>query len=381
MSLLRRARRTDPIVDERASVLPKATTLEELARIISSGGRASLTTAASIDGALHHPAVYRSVNKVAGMVAQQPWRSQMGRETLPLPPLLASPASGVLRPSAWKRTAATSMLLGGGATALVDDWPNPTRLDLVHPDCVDWDPETGWTVDGKPVDEWPLGPLWHVPMMTLPGSPKGVNPLEYARRTTFAGLAAKEFGGNFFKDGAHPTTIISPESDPGPDGAAALKKKVADVTSGTTREPLVLPQSVKWNQIQINPDDSQFIDLMRFTGAEIAGFFGLQPEHIGLPVEGAGIQYSNRENRQQDLLQDAVMPVIVPLEEALSELLPGQQQVKFNVAGLLRQDLKARYESYLIAAQINDLTDETFLSVDEMRDLEDRQPIEEGNDE
>lgn len=343
------------------------------------GSRVSLTSAGTIDGALAVPAVYRSVNKVAGIVAQMPWESRRGRQVVdPRPALLRSPSPGILRPSAWKRTAATSMLLGGGVSALVDD-VRPTRVDLLHPDLVDWDERRGWTVNGEQIDEWPLGPLWHVPLMTLPGSPKGVNPLEYARRTTFPALAAKEFGGNFFRDGAHPTTVIAPESDPGEVGAKRLKKKITDAVSGTNREPIVVPQSVKWHQIQINPEDSQFIELMKFTGGELAGFFGLKPEDIGLPVEGSSVQYSNRENRQQDVLQDAVMPVLVPLEEALTELLQQSQTVKFNTAGVLRADLKARYESYAIAARIKQSTGETFLGVDEMRELEDRGPYE-GDD-
>ena len=374
MSLVRRRGATG----EERSTGVRVGRLEDLARIVG-GSRVSLASASSIDGALGLPAVYRSVNKVAGIVAQLPWQARRGRQVVERPAILLAPSPGVLRPSAWKRSAATSMLLSGDVSGLVDDWPNPRRVDLLHPDSVAWDEERGWTVDNEPVSEWPTGPFWHVPLMTLPGSPKGVNPLEYARRTTYSGLAAAEFGGNFFRDGAHPTVIIAPEKDPGEEGAKRLKKRVRDAVNGTNRDPIVLPQSVQWHQIQINPEDSQFIELMQFDAAQIAGFFGLQPEHSGAPVNGQGIQYSNRENRQQDLLQDAIMPVIIPLEEALTELLPRPQEVKFNVAGVLRSDLKTRYESYEIAARINASSDDTFLGVDEMRELEDREPYE-GND-
>lgn len=374
MSLVRRRREA---LEARTGAvgLPAITSLADLARVVGGHyGKTSLTSAGTIGGALGSAAVWRSVNKISGLVVQAPWSVRRGRTELPDPPLLREPSVMNQRPSTWKRTATTSMLLAGGVTALVDNPDRPTKLEIVHPDLVDWTEKRGWMLNGNPVDEWPVGPLWHVPYMTLPGSPKGVSAIEYARRTTFAQLAAKEFGGNYFRDGAHPTMILAPETDPGEDGARRLKERVVAAVSGTSREPLVLPQSVQWHQIQINPDDSQFLDLMRFSGAEIAGFFGLQPEHIGYPVEGAGVQYSNRENRQQDLLQDAVMPILIPLEEALSELLPRPQSVKFNVGGLLRADLAARYQSYLTAAQIGAQTGETFLSVDEMRELEDRSP-------
>lgn len=354
---------------------PSITKLEDLAHLVS-GTRASLTAAGTISGALSSAVVWRSVNKIAGLIAQMPWAARRGRTAVePQPQLLRSPSVLMPLPAVWKRTAATSMLLGGGVTALADDPERPTRLELIHPDLVDWNEEKGWTIEGDPVEEWPVGPLWHVPMMTLPGSPKGITPLEYARRTTYADLAAREFGGNFFRDGAHPTNIISTESDPGEKAAEELKRRIRRRVSGTERDPIVLPQSVKWHQIQVNPSDSQFLDLMKFSGAQIAGFFGLQPEHVGLPVEGEGLQYSNRENRQQDMLQDAVMPLLVPLQEAMSELLPRPQRVHFNVAGLLRSDMQARYESYKVAAEIGEIAGQTFLTVDEMRDLEDREPL------
>lgn len=378
MSLLRRIWRDR--AEYRAASLPSITSLEDLARIRGLGASASLTSAGTIDGALGAAAVWRSVNKIAGIVAQTPWDARRGRvEVDPQPALLRRPSPMYGRPSVWRRTATTSMLLGGGVTVLLDGPEHPTRADIVDPCLVDWTEQAGWTIDGVEFLEWPAGPLWHVPYMTLPGSPKGVGALEYARRTTYAALAAKEFGGNFFRDGAHPTVIIAPRDDPGEAGAEALKQKVRSRVNGTERDPIVVPQSVEWHQIQINPEDSQFLDLMRFTGGEIAGFFGLMPEHIGYPVDGGGsMQYSNRENRQQDLLQDAVMPVLLPLEEALTELVPRGQRVKFNVAGLLRADLKTRYESYKLAAEINSLTQETFLSTDEMRELEDREPFQEG---
>ena len=377
MSLLRReaerwaARRHEL----RAASFPSVTSLEDLVRI-RGAARASLTSAGTIDGALQVATVWRSVNKIAGMVAQMPWQAMRGRDVVePGPALLRDPSVLMPLPAVWKRSAVTSMLLSGGVSAFADDPVRPTKLELIHPDLVSWTPDRGWAVEGEEHDEWPVGPLWHVPLMTLPGSPKGVNPIEYMRRTTYAALAAKEFGGNFFRDGAHPTTVIAPKVDPGKEAAEELKQRIRNVVSGTSRDPLVLPADVEFRQIQVSPEDSQFLDLMRFSGAEIAGFFGLMPEHVGLPVDGTALQYSNRENRQQDLLQDAVMPVLIPLQEGLSALLPRPQRVRFNPAGLLRADLKARYDSYKVAAEIGNIAGEPFLTVDEMRDLEDREPL------
>ena len=339
---------------------------------------ASLVSAGTVDGALAHPAVYRSVNKIAGVVAQFPWELMLGADTLPRPAVMLDPQPGWFRPSAWKRAAATSMLLAGGANVWVTATGAgvPTRLDLLDPARVKWDAKLGWLVGDQPVDTWPIGPLLHVPFMTLPGSPQGVNPLEYARRTTYAGLAAAEFGSNFFRDGAHPTAVVTPGADPGNDGALALKERIMAAVSGTNREPLIVSPGTTFEQIQISPDDSQFIELMQFTAGQIAGFFGLLPDQIGMPVEGSSMNYANRENRQQDLLQDAVMPVVMPLEEALSELFPRPSRVKFNVEGLLRADQQARFLAYESSARIEQMTGQPVFTNDEIRELENRRPLE-----
>lgn len=360
-------------------MLPSITSLEDLGRIIG-GDQVSVTSAGTIDTALRHPNVWRSVNKIANIVQFMPWQARRGRRVVdPKPGLLVQPSPEYLLVSTWKRTAATSMLLGGGVTWLADA-PRPTRLDLVHPDCVGWSSERGWTVDGVEYDEWPLGPLVHVPIMTLPGSPQGISPIEYARRTTYTHLAAQEFGSNGFRDGMLPPIVVQPEDDPGPDGAELLKRKVQNATKGTQREPLVVPKSTDVNQIEINPEDSQFLDTMKFSGAQVAGFFGLLPEHIGLPVEGTGLQYSNRENRQQDVLQDAITQVTHPLEEAVGLMLARGMSVKFNYGGLLRPDTKTRFDIYRLNAEIEAKTGKPVLSHEEVRDLEDMEPLPDQDD-
>lgn len=380
MSLFRGAfarAREEPTHEERMTV-------QEYLRLgwVDPYGEISETAASTIDTALKHPTVWRSVNKIAGMYAQMPLHSRVGTRIVePVPPILRRP-SMLHRPSAWKRAAATSMLLKGGAYGLATRSPRggAETCELIHPDRVDWTPEKGWTIDLEPApEEWPLGPFWQVPFMVLPGSPKGVGAIEYARRTTYAGIAAADFGKNFFRDGGHPTHVIAPESDPGEAGAKALKAKVREATSGN-REPLVLPQSVKFEQIQINPDDSQFIESMGFTGGQLAGFFGLLPEHVGLPVQGTALTYSNRESRQQDILQDAVMTVVVPLDEAITELVPNGQTVKASPEGLLRADLLTRYQSYEISARVEQATGKPIVTNEEIRRLENRDPLPEGND-
>ena len=330
----------------------------------------------SIETALGQSVVYRCVTLVAGTVATFPVHAKRGRITLtPGPQLLRRPSADMRR-SVWVEAAVTSMLLRGGAYGLVDDASMgttgyPSQVTLIHPDRVDWTAKDGWLLDRKPVEEYPLGPLWQVPLHVLPGSPKGLNPLAYARKTIYASLIAQEFGANFFDSGGHPSAILAPATDPGEEGAKRLKEKFVAATQGASREPVVLPQSVTYEQIQISPEDSQFIESMRFDDEALCRFFGVDPAMVGVHTGGTSLTYANVVDRREDFKQFTLLLPMYRLEEAMTELLPRPQEVKFNPAGLLRGSIAERYATYKVAAEINSLTGQTFMSVDEMRDFED----------
>lgn len=378
MSLLRRVGK--PSAD---AAMARALTLDQYIQIATSAGSSvTPSTVKQIDTALRNSVIWRCAMKNAGTLASFPVHTLQGRRTVDDPPIVEDPAGdGSLR-SSWVFSAALSLYLRGGAYMWMGESPSaasrPTSAPLLHPDRVTWTERDGWMVDSKRYELWPLGPLYQIPMYTLPGSPKGLNPLEFASRSTFPGMAAQEFGANFFRDGAHPTALISPATDPGPEGAKALKKRLMDAVSGTNREPIVVPQSVTWTQMQVNPEDSQFVETMKLSDEQVCRYMGTPPEEIGIAPSGASLTYANREQRKQDYLQELLFP-LGQIEGGWSTFLANQQAVKLSPDGLLRTSLKERYESYKIAADINDITGETFLDVDEMRDLEDREPASGGS--
>jgi HK97 family phage portal protein len=85
-----------------------------------------------------------------------------------------------------------------------------------------------------------------------------------------------------------------------------------------------------------------------------------------------GNTYANVEQQAINFVTYTLRPYLVKLETALSTLLPRPQYVRFNVDGIVRADLKTRYEAHHIA-----LVD-GWKSKDEVRALEDLPPLPDG---
>ena len=349
-------------------------------------GGVSLAGTVDEGTAMRHSAVWACVRLIAGVGSTLPidqFRTAGGEQTpTALAQVLADPSTDVSA-SVWRYQVWSSLLLAGNAYGLITEFTAswfPRRIDILNPSAVTWHDVAGrWVtkVDGQVVDRWPAGRLWHSPMFVAPGQPFGLSPISFAAKSINSGLEAEKFGGEFFTGGGHPTSVVYSDQQLTPEQAEGVKKAFVGATRG--REPAVFGSGLRHEQIQINPTDSQFLDTQRFTVEQIARVYGVFPEMIGAATSGSSVTYANREQRAADWLTYGLVPYLVPVEESLSSLVPRPQRVKANVSAVLRSDLKTRYESYALAAQIGATAGAPLLTVNEMRDFENLPPVEGGD--
>jgi phage portal protein BeeE len=88
-----------------------------------------------------------------------------------------------------------------------------------------------------------------------------------------------------------------------------------------------------------------------------------------LNVETTTRTYSNLESESIDMIRYTASGDLQRFEQALSNLLPRGTWVKANLDSLLRPDTEARYRAHKIGLDAN------FLTIDEVRDLEDLPPL------
>lgn len=229
-----------------------------------------------------------------------------------------------------------------------------------------------WRIGGVEVDS---RDVWHLRRYPQPGQIFGMSPIAQYAQTLGVALSAEQFGAQWFGDGAHPSGILSSDSAVPQEQAVAIKKRFMDAVRGN-REPAVLGLGVKYQPIQVTPEESQFLATQQFTASQACRIVGPGvAEILGYSV-GDSMTYKSLEQSSLHLLTYTIDPWLTRIEESISRMLPSRQFVKFNRAALLRTDLVQRYTAYRMALG----PVEPFATVNQIRGLEDQNPVPWGDE-
>lgn len=289
---------------------------------------------------------------------------------VPHPRWLLEPVSN-LDPIGWLSQNLTSILLAGN-TYLHMDFTDVGLTSLVplDPGKVTVQRQRGRKVFLIGSEQFDSDRILHIPGIMFPGADEGLSPVEAARQTIGAGMSVEEFAARFFGQGAVLAGVIE---DPGPLDPKKAKETAriwGRLHGGKSKAhlPGVLQGGASWKPTGVTNDQAQFLQSRAFTSGQIASFmFLIDPDELGIPTESKGhITYANLEQRNARKVQVTFLPWIIRLEKAFSALLPKPRYVKFNVNGLLRGDMKTRYESYALATG-----NAPWMAVNEVRDNED----------
>ena len=277
--------------------------------------------------------------------------------------------------TAWAGQMLTSLLLAGDAFCLRVMRGSTVRelipLDPTRVEVFRKGPRKWYRVNGVEVDPFLI---LHIPGLMYPGSDRGLSPVEAARQSIGLGMSAQEFGARFFGQGTALSGVIEVPGELAPDKAGEMARSWSKRHGGKDKSglPGVLQGGATWKPIQLSNEQSQFLETRRFTAAEIASqMFLIDPPEIGIGVEGQSLTYSNLEQRNIRKVQVTFLPWIVRLEKALSSQMPPGRYVKINVNGLLRGDMKTRFEAYRIGDEAG------FVQNAEIRAWEDLPPMPE----
>jgi HK97 family phage portal protein len=218
-------------------------------------------------------------------------------------------------------------------------------------------------------------------MRTLAFSRDGIcgrSVIEVCREAVGVGIAAEQFGASFLGKGVAPAGILKHPGKLGKDAFQRLTDQLA-ARGGTQNagKTMIVEEGMDWVQVGMKLTDAQYVELRRFSVSEMARLFRVPPHMI---MDLSQSTNNNIEHQGLEFTTHCEMPWLVRLEQTIwRDLLSPEDQAdyfaKFNVDGLLRGDILARYQAFAQARQWG------WLSADDVRELEDLNPLPDGQGE
>ncbi|MFJ9125711.1 phage portal protein [Streptomyces sp. NPDC102340] len=339
-------------------------------------------------GAASIPSVRRCTSLICDTIPGLPWYTVKDRQRFKAPTWVMDPQlkrgdgrSGAsdLMP-AWRfsfmefwSTALVSLVWWGELflwTPLRDANGAPKApIWILHPSAVDLDERTGtYSVDG-----YEFGPdeLIVVRGFTRPGSLRGLGVVDsYAGDFAFM-TAARSFADNLLRRGVPNGYLQVTAPDLTQEAADKLKATWWEAHGGTKKQIAVLNATTNFVPIQFDAQAVELIELRRYSLLDVALMFGIPPYMLGLPSDSS--TYANVENRMTEFGQFTLLPWTRRLEDAIDNELPLGTELRINLDALRRADTATRYAAHKTGL------DAGFLTVDDVREMEDLPDLPEGN--
>lgn len=251
-----------------------------------------------------------------------------------------------------------------GSTLWTCDLINPNQ---VSPSVVDG--QAKWYINGREVTKPKNFLHWRV--NPVPGYLLGLSPIEQAAANIGVSLATTRFGREFFTDGLHPGGLITNELTDLDDEQVVVTKNRVQANKGM-REPLVLGKGWKWQDVQVTPEESQFIETQGWSEAQCARIYGPGFAEILGYETGQKMTYNNVVERRQDLLVLGVNRWFRRYERILSLFVPKGQWVELTRDALLETTTLQRYQAHASALRAG------WKVPNEVREIENLEPTEWG---
>ena len=342
-------------------------------------------------GVLGLPAVWRAVNVIAGSCASLPlhaYKPSGETRVRTSAPLLDEPHPDLTPFEFWETTYAHIALWGNAyLRVLRNELGQVSELWPIHPGRVrvGRTSETGekvYAIDGgKEVlrDFNPKKPVQTATMLHIPGfgydGVCGVSPIRAARQGLGLAMAAEEYGAKLFGSGSLATGVLQSEQRLSQEQADAIQARWKAKRTGLTsaHEVIVLDSGAKFHQLSSPPADAQFLESRRFQIAEIARMFGVPP-HMLMDTERSTSWGTGIEQQSIGFVVYTLRPWLTRVEQRVSRLVrPHAAYARYAVEGLLRGDSAQRAAFYKAMWEIG------VYNTNEIRALEERAPVDEGN--
>jgi HK97 family phage portal protein len=333
------------------------------------------------DTSLRLSAVYACVRLISDTISTLPYDQYVRRDGQRFPyrpkdSWVDRPSTEMPRTTFWKQVI-ISLLLDGNAFVLVTrSGSEIVDLTPLNPKQVRVERREGrkvFVINNTQI----VGPdqVLHLTEMLMPGELRGVSRIMQAKEALGLGLALEEYAAQFFGNGAYAGGVLEFPDKLSPEQRKEIRDTWNSVHQGPKRAHRVgmLWGGGKFNPLTVDPSASQLVDQRKFAVEEIARIFRVPPFMLGVS-ENAAMAFASIEQQQLFFRQHTIQPYVEMLEDHFQLLLENPATfIKFNMSSIVRADLSSRYSAYNVALLAG------FMSVNDVRRLEDLGPVEDGD--
>ena len=369
----------------RSSPNNPSTSLANPASWMFDGSASKTGIAITEDSAMRLSAVFGAVRVISETIASLPWMvkqdiegSTRNASAHPINQLIHSP-NGMMTDFNFRESCQAHLCLHGNAYIAIkrNEAGQPVSLIPVHPDRVKvkvYKDEKFYTIDdGK--ETFDDTEMIHIVGLSFDGI-VGKSVIEAARESIGLGLAADQFGGAFFGNGANVNTVLT---HPGRLSDEAYKRLMASwqrryAGLDNAHKTAILEEGMNLQKVSISPSESQFLETRQFGVVDIARFFRIPLAYLG-SLENSSTR-ANIEEQGIQFQRNTILPWVKRWEAEFNrKLFPNGNDyyIRFNMDGLLRGDISSRYSSYATARQWG------WLSVNDIRKFEGLDNIDNGD--
>lgn len=329
---------------------------------------------------LQSVAFHAAVDMMASLVSEMhfdcyrsPDGGLTGRKKIRTPTNLIDPSGDGYGVEDWVYMLTQCWFLRGNVFGNIID-AGPTgmlrQVDLFNPDLVTptlLDGNVKWTVQGQDI---PAARMFHRRAYPVAGNLLGLSPVAAHADELGLSIAATRFGKTWFQDGGHPSGILSnSEADMSDETVVRTAKDRFLGALFGNREPIVLGRGWSFSQIQVNPEESQFLETRGYTEAQCARILGPGVAEVLGYSTGSTLTYANIVDRDVEMLKYSANRWLKRVERILSAFLPRPQFVLFDRDSFLETSTAQRWTVNKIKLDTGART------IDELRGEDNLEPV------
>lgn len=334
---------------------------------VSPGFQVYPTLVPYLDGtsALGLSAVFRCVTILADTIADLYWRELRGPEDgaiqIEASRLVKRPMVTMTRREWTWRVVATEALYNtahllhvGGFDSEGVPWSllpvPPSAITPADPLADPWGlvPPQRYMIGSGFVDLIDLSLVHRAPFPGIPDHLAGI--LQLARRNFGSALAAETHHSRYWQSGGPTQTVLTTDQEIDDTDAAAIAQRWVNRRTLGADFPAVLGKGAKAEDYGANPTTADAIEARREMVADVGRYFGIASRLLNAPRVGDTETYANVEDDAVDLERYTLRGYMGPIEDAISELLPGDyidgRRMRFDTTRLTQGSLEARARTY-----------------------------------